>query len=52
MMRLTESLARAVARDAGDRAMRAGGRTVWSQDDYAVSVAAYDRLWPTSSHTG
>ena len=43
---LTRDLAWAASMDAGNRAMRHAGRTVWSADDYNVYVREFDRLWP------
>ena len=43
---MTRELAHAAATDAGNRAMRAGKRTVWSPEDYAVACREFDRLWP------
>lgn len=37
-MKLTDDLARAAARDAGNRSMRAAGRTTWAAEDYQVAV--------------
>ena len=45
-MKLTEELARAAAADAGNRSMRAAGRTSWDREDYCAAVSEYDRLWP------
>jgi len=41
---MTDTIARAAATDAGNRAMRAGGRTAWSVDDYDAAAAEYQRL--------
>lgn len=41
---LTRKLIFAAAQDAGNRAMRAGGRTVWSTSDFAVAVTEFERL--------
>lgn len=43
---LTYKLAMAAAQDAGDRSMRAAGRTVWSELDYAAAVRMFTRLCP------
>lgn len=40
---LSEPLARAAATDAGNRAMRAAGRTSWTVDDYNAAVRVYER---------
>jgi len=47
-MRLQRSVALAYAagRDAGTRSMRAGGRSSWSAEDYAVVCAVVNDLWP------
>jgi len=39
-------LAHAASRDAGNRSMRAAGRSKWNQDDYNVACAEFDRLMP------
>lgn len=46
-MTLTYSIAMAAARDAGNRAMRAAGRTVWSRADYNAMAAEFARLAPS-----
>lgn len=43
---LTYELAHAASMDAGNRSMRAGGRTAWNLDDYNASVDEFNRLWP------
>ena len=43
-MLLTDEMARAAARDEGNRNMRAHGRRTWSRADYNVAVRAYKRL--------
>lgn len=43
---LTREIAWAASTDAGNRAMRHGGRTAWSREDYNAAVAEFDRLWP------
>lgn len=43
---LTRELAHASAWDAGNRSMRAAGRTVWTSADYNACVAEFHRLWP------
>jgi len=45
---LRETVARAAAKDAGNRAMVAGGRTAWSMDDYRVAAAELARLLPAA----
>lgn len=44
--KLTRELAWAASQDAANQTMRAGGRTAWSEEDYNVAVAEFDRLWP------
>ena len=44
--KLTRELAWAASQDAANRAMRKGGRTAWSREDYNVAVAEFDQLWP------
>jgi hypothetical protein len=39
---LTKQLAYAAAHDAGNRHMRAAGRTVWAVNDYNVACATFD----------
>jgi hypothetical protein len=39
-----EQIARAAATDAGNRSMRAAGRTAWDATDYDVAVLEYNRL--------
>ena len=41
---LTYDLAMAAGRDAGNRSMRAAGRTKWSAEDYDAMIARVDRL--------
>lgn len=41
---LTRDLARAAARDAGNRNMRAAGRTMWSEADWNAACNEYERL--------
>ena len=43
-LKMTGQLARAAAKDAGDRSMRAAHRTTWSREDYDVAVREYQRL--------
>jgi hypothetical protein len=43
-------LARAAASDAGNRSMRVGGRTAWSEDDYSAACEEFNRLWPETPH--
>lgn len=53
---LTPEIARAAGLDAGNRSMRAAGRTTWSVEDYNAAAAEtgrlFDRIWPTSSYPG
>ena len=42
---LTLEMAYAAATDAGDRAMRRAGRTVWNEDDKNAAVDEVLRLW-------
>ena len=41
---LTYDLAMAAAQDVGNRAMRAGGRVVWNDDDWNAAADELDRL--------
>ena len=41
---VTPGLAWAAGRDAGNRSMRAAGRTVWNADDYDAAQETYERL--------
>lgn len=43
-MELTKELIFAAATDAGNRSMRRGGRTVWSEDDFDAACAEAERL--------
>ncbi len=47
-IKLTRDLAWSVSIGAANRAMRAGGRTEWSQEDYNEARKEFDRLWPLS----
>ena len=42
----TREVAHAAATDAGNRAMRAGGRAKWNAADYDAACVEFDRLWP------
>ena len=44
--RLTYAMAHAASTDAGNRSMRAGGRTAWSQDDLNAAAQEFDRIYP------
>ena len=41
------SIARAAAQDEGDRSARKAGRKHWNEEDYAVAVEAFNKLWPS-----
>ena len=41
---VTPAIARAAGWDAGDKAMRAAGRTEWNHDDWDAACATTDRL--------
>lgn len=45
-IRATYAIAMAAARDAGNRAARAAGRTAWSHEDYDEAVRTFDRILP------
>ena len=49
---MTPELAFAAGRDAGDRSMRAAGRTIWNEDDWNAASAEYKRLLPSPMVTG
>ena len=42
---ITYALAMAAARDAGNRSMRAAGRTVWAMNDLQAASEVFDRLY-------
>ena len=44
---MTYSLAMSVARDEGNRSMRAAGRTCWAVKDFNAAVATFEKLWPS-----
>ena len=46
MPEMTKDIARAVATDAGNKAMWAAGRTEWSDEDYLVACRQFEALWP------
>ncbi len=46
MTDLYREIAKAAAWDAGNRSMRAAGRTFWNRDDYNVAVRELHRLDP------
>lgn len=43
---MTHELAMSAAKDAGNRSMRAAGRSIWSQADADAAYREYDRLIP------
>lgn len=43
-MKLTKAMVYAAGRDAGNRSMRAAGRTEWNEDDYNAAAAEFARL--------
>jgi hypothetical protein len=48
----THELAHAAGRDAGNRSMRAAGRTRWNDDDWNAAAATYERVaGPANSTT-
>ncbi len=47
---LTRELATHASWDAANRAMRAGGRKAWSEEDAEVARAEFLRLWPLCPH--
>jgi hypothetical protein len=47
---LTQELAFAASMDAGNRAMRAGGRKAWSEKDKFTAAREFNRLWPLCPH--
>jgi hypothetical protein len=47
---LTRELAMAASMDEGNRAMRSGGRSAWSEEDYAIVRKTFNRLWPLCEH--
>jgi hypothetical protein len=38
------AIARAAGRDAGNRSMRAAGRSAWNEDDWSAACDMFDRL--------
>jgi hypothetical protein len=46
LIRISETLARAAATDAGNRSMRGDGRKVWSMKDFNAACKEFERLWP------
>jgi hypothetical protein len=51
IMTMTPELAAAAAMDAGNRAMRAAGRTVWNEEDCSVAGREFERLWPAPQYS-
>jgi len=49
-IKLTRELAFAASMDAGNRAMRAAGRKVWSKEDQMAALREFERLWPDCPH--
>jgi hypothetical protein len=47
---MTYKVAFAAAGDCGNRAMRAGGRKVWSVGDYRKACEEFERLWPAKTN--
>lgn len=45
---MTHKIAFAAAQDAGNRAMKKGGRKVWSAGDYRKACQEFERLWPSA----
>jgi hypothetical protein len=43
---VTYSLAMAAGHDAGNRSMRAGGRTKWAVRDWNAACETFAKLWP------
>jgi hypothetical protein len=41
---MTYALAMAAGQDAANRVMRAEGRTVWNEDDYAIAAELTDKI--------
>ena len=50
LIKMTRELAYAASLDAGNRAMRAGGRKTWNEEDYRAVSREFDRLWPDCPH--
>lgn len=38
-------IALAIGEDAGNRSMKAGGRTEWNENDWNAAALAFDRAW-------
>jgi len=43
-IKMNHEIAMAAALDAGNRSKKAGGRKIWSVDDWNVACDTYDRL--------
>ena len=43
---ITYQIAMAAAQDAGNRHMRAAGRTKWDEEDWNHACETFKRLWP------
>ena len=43
---MTYDIAMAIFKDTANRAMRKGGRTAWSEEDYNAGVDAFNRCLP------
>lgn len=43
-MQITPTIARAAATDAGNRSMRAAGRTVWAAEDFDAAAEKFTAL--------
>jgi hypothetical protein len=39
-------IARAAGADAANRQMRKAGRTIWSDEDYALACVEFNRIFP------
>jgi len=44
-MNATYKIAMAAGQDAGNRSMRAAGRTSWNEDDYAAAAAVFHAIY-------
>lgn len=44
--KLTQQIAHAAARDAGNASMRKAGRKKWNSDDFYAASRECNRLWP------
>ncbi len=44
MTRVTYKIAMAAGKDAGNRSMRAAGRTAWSKEDFNAAAEVTERL--------